>query len=234
MSTPGRDVASCHGVIKNNQARPMRRAVHWYNVKGQVHAMKVLHHARQAVKPGQTLGRAIRYPPGLLAKSQFPPCSRPLPLTMAHRRASGAGNTPDRGDARGLSRDHYDNQRLADGCEREVVIGHGQGIWVPSGSDRRQRERLFVISFGLEVVAIVLFMHAGAIRFWNYALYCGAIAAGVLTLLDLPQPSDYAAEGYRVLWTLCGVGIAVLVIFLAGLLARRTAKAPPQPATQPA
>jgi hypothetical protein len=94
--------------------------------------------------------------------------------------------------------------------------------------------RLFVISFGLEVVAIVLFMHAGAIRFWNYALYCGAIAAGVLTLLDLPQPSNYAAEGYRVLWTLCGVGIAVLVMFLADLLARRTAKAPSQPATQPA
>jgi uncharacterized membrane protein YccC len=94
--------------------------------------------------------------------------------------------------------------------------------------------RMFVISFGLEVVAIVLFMHAAAIRFWNYALYCGAIAAGVLTLLDLPQPSDYAAEGYRVLWTLCGVGIAVLVMFLADLLARRTAKAPPQPATQPA
>jgi uncharacterized membrane protein YccC len=91
-----------------------------------------------------------------------------------------------------------------------------------------------VISFGLEVVAIVLFMHAGAIRFWNYALYCGAIAAGVLTLLDLPQPSNYAAEGYRVLWTLCGVGIAVLVMFLADLLARRTAKAPSQPATQPA
>jgi hypothetical protein len=94
--------------------------------------------------------------------------------------------------------------------------------------------RLFAISRGLEVVAIVLFMHAAAIRFWNYALYCGAIAAGVLILVDLPQPSDYAAEGYRVLWTLCGVGIGVLVMFLAGLLARRTAKAPPQPAAQPA
>jgi hypothetical protein len=67
-----------------------------------------------------------------------------------------------------------------------------------------------------------------------YALYCGAIAAAVLILLDLPQPSNYAAEGYRVLWTLCGAGIGVLVMFLAGLLARRTAKAPSQPATQPA
>jgi hypothetical protein len=57
----------------------------------------------------------------------------------------------------------------------------------------------------------------------------------VLTLIDIPQPSDYAAEGYRVLWTLCGVAIGVLVMLIAGLLAKRTAKAPPgQPADVPA
>ena len=94
--------------------------------------------------------------------------------------------------------------------------------------------RLFTITLGLEVVAIVLIMHGVAIRLVNYALYCAVIAAAVLILLDLPQPSNYGAEGYRVLWTLCGVGIAVLVMLLAGLLAKRTAKAPPQPATQPA
>jgi hypothetical protein len=94
--------------------------------------------------------------------------------------------------------------------------------------------RLFAISRGLEVVALIVLMHGAAIRFWNYALYCAAIAAGVLIFEDLPQPSDYAAEGYRILWTLCGVGIGVLVMFLAGLLARRTAKAPPRPAAQPA
>jgi len=92
--------------------------------------------------------------------------------------------------------------------------------------------RLFAITRGLEVVALVLLMHGAAIRFWNYALYTGAIAAGVLILADLPQPSSYAAEGYRVLWTLCGAGIGVLVMLLTGLLAKRTAKAPPQPATQ--
>jgi len=86
----------------------------------------------------------------------------------------------------------------------------------------------------MQVVAFVILINGVGIRFWNYALYCGAIAAGVLILIDLPQPSDYAAEGYRVLWTLCGVGIGVLVMFLAGLLARHTAKAPPQPAAQPA
>ena len=77
-------------------------------------------------------------------------------------------------------------------------------------------------------------LHGAAIHFWNYALYCGAIAAGVLILVDLPQPADYADEGYRVLWTLCGAGIGVLVMLLAGLLAKRTAKAPPQLAAQPA
>lgn len=58
--------------------------------------------------------------------------------------------------------------------------------------------RLFAVLRGLEMVALVLLMHAVAIRFWNYALYTAAIAAGVLILIDLPQPSDYAAEGYRV------------------------------------
>jgi hypothetical protein len=69
----------------------------------------------------------------------------------------------------------------------------------------------------------------------HYALYCSAIAAGVLLLIDLPQPTNYGDEGYRLLWTLCGVAIGVLVMFLAGLLGkRRTAKAPPQPTKQPA
>jgi uncharacterized membrane protein YccC len=85
-------------------------------------------------------------------------------------------------------------------------------------------QRLVAMTYGLEVVALVLFMHAAAIRFWNYAIYCAAIAAGVLILVDLPQPANYSAEGYRVLWTLCGVGIAVVVMVLAGMLARRTAK----------
>ena len=94
--------------------------------------------------------------------------------------------------------------------------------------------RLLAISLGLEVVALACLMHGMAIRFWNYALYTAAIAAGVLILIDLPQPTNYSAEGYRVLWTLCGVAIGVLVMLLAGLLGkRRTAKAPPRPAAQP-
>ena len=92
---------------------------------------------------------------------------------------------------------------------------------------------LLAITHGLEVVALVLFMHAAGIRFWNYALYYATITAGVLILLDLLQPSNYGAEGDRVLWTLCGVAIGVLVMFLAGLLARRKSAAKqPAPAGQ--
>jgi hypothetical protein len=78
---------------------------------------------------------------------------------------------------------------------------------------------LVAVTRGLETVALVLLAHAVAARFLNYAIYCAAIAAGVLTLLDLLQPTDYSAEGYRALWTLGGVAIGVAVMFLAGRLA---------------
>ena len=120
-------------------------------------------------------------------------------------------------------------QRLAG-----ALIGAAAAMLVLLIPASEHRLTLLSITIGLEVVAIVLIMHAVAIRLWNYALYSAAIAAAVLILLDLPQPSNYGAEGYRVLWTLCGVGIAVLVMLLADQLAKRTAKAPPQPATQPA
>ncbi|MEU2626616.1 FUSC family protein [Kitasatospora sp. NPDC007106] len=84
--------------------------------------------------------------------------------------------------------------------------------------------RFFAMTRGLEVVALVLFVHAVGIRFLNYALYSAAIAAGALILADLPQPSHYAAEGYRVLWTVCGAGISLVVMLLAGLLAKRAAQ----------
>jgi Fusaric acid resistance protein-like len=95
--------------------------------------------------------------------------------------------------------------------------------------------RLVAITLGLQAVAFVFFLHGAAIRFWNYAIYCAFIAAGVLTLIDLPQPTNYNAEGERVLWTLCGVAIAVVVMLLAGLLSKRQHRTPakqPVPAVQ--
>jgi len=81
--------------------------------------------------------------------------------------------------------------------------------------------QLVTITHGLTVVALVIFMHAAATRFWNFTVFTAAISAGVLILLDLPQPSNYGAEGYRILWTLYGVGIGVIVILLATLLTRQ-------------
>ena len=42
--------------------------------------------------------------------------------------------------------------------------------------------------------------------------------------MDLAYPADLASEGCRVLFTLAGVGIAVIGTFLAGLLRKRTAR----------
>ena len=93
---------------------------------------------------------------------------------------------------------------------------------------------LLTTTLAFQVVALVFVVHGVGTRFWNYALCYSAISAGVLLLIDAPQPTDYADEGYRLLWTLCGVAIGVAVMLLAGLLGkRRTAKAP-QPATRPA
>ena len=116
-------------------------------------------------------------------------------------------------------------QRLAG-----ALIGAAAAALVPLLPASEHGIRLSVITPGLEVVALVLLMHGVAIRFWNYAFYTGAIAAGAPILVDLPRPSDYRPEGYRVLWTLCGVAISVLMMLVAGLLAKRTDKAPSQPA----
>ena len=40
-------------VTKNNQARPVRRALAWYDVQGQAHDIAVLHRRRRALKPGK-------------------------------------------------------------------------------------------------------------------------------------------------------------------------------------
>ena len=80
-------------------------------------------------------------------------------------------------------------------------------------------------------------------KWQGFNLLRGAILAVVLGLLIivgvLPQDRRYflsasfAAEGRRILFTLAGVGIAVIVMFLADRLQRRAAKAaPPAPAHQ--
>ena len=40
-------------VTKNNQARPVRRAVAWYNVQSQAHDVQVLRRGRRALRSGR-------------------------------------------------------------------------------------------------------------------------------------------------------------------------------------
>jgi hypothetical protein len=91
-------------------------------------------------------------------------------------------------------------------------------LLIPAGETGR---KLFAVTHGLEVVALVLLAHGIITHSWNYALYTAAVAAAALVLTDLPQPSDYAAEGYRMLWTLCGVAIGVLTITVTTFLSKR-------------
>jgi hypothetical protein len=74
----------------------------------------------------------------------------------------------------------------------------------------------------LALVIVILGALAGAIRTVNYAWYCAAVAGAVLIGLDLPHPSSLADEGRRILFTFVGVAIAVLVMFVADRLAKRT------------
>jgi hypothetical protein len=115
-----------------------------------------------------------------------------------------------------------------------ALIGAGAAVLLLLIPANEHGFRLFQIDHGLQLVALILLMHAIAARFFNYGLYYACITAAVLILADISQPSNYGAEGDRVLWALCGVGIGVFVMFLAGLLAKRRANAPPQPASQPA
>jgi hypothetical protein len=85
------------------------------------------------------------------------------------------------------------------------------------------------ITHGLQTVALVFFMYAAALQLWNHAVFFGALTAAVLIDLDIRQPANYGAEGGRVLWTLCGVAIAWVVMLLAGLLGKRTGKASSHP-----
>jgi len=80
----------------------------------------------------------------------------------------------------------------------------------------------------LEVIVVVLLALAGSIRTVGYTWYTAAVAGAVLIAMDVPHPSNLTDEGRRILFTFAGVGIAVIVMFLAGLLQRRTAKPLPQ------
>jgi len=76
----------------------------------------------------------------------------------------------------------------------------------------------------LEWTIIILAVIGVTIQGVNYAYYTAAMAGAALIAVDLPHPTNYAAEGRRVLFTFIGVGIGVIVMFIADLLGKRSAK----------
>ncbi|MER7755266.1 FUSC family protein [Kitasatospora sp. NPDC097643] len=83
----------------------------------------------------------------------------------------------------------------------------------------------------LGAAVVVLGALAGAIWAWNYTWYCAAVAGAVLIGEDVSNPTNLSEEALRVAFTFVGVGIAVVVMLLGNLLAKRSSgKARPQPA----
>ena len=78
----------------------------------------------------------------------------------------------------------------------------------------------------LEVIVVVLVALAASIHGVNYAWYTAAMAGAILIAADVPHPSNLADEGRRILFTFAGVGIAVIVMFLADLLQKHSAAKP--------
>jgi uncharacterized membrane protein YccC len=79
----------------------------------------------------------------------------------------------------------------------------------------------------LVAIIVVFFASMASLFKVNYALFCAALAGAVLIALDLPNPTNFSAEGRRVLYTLAGVALAVIVSLLLGLLKERSARAAP-------
>jgi hypothetical protein len=87
-------------------------------------------------------------------------------------------------------------------------------------------------TYALDVLIIVLGAIGGSVRGLNYTLYTAAIAGCVLISSAVSHhTSSLSTELQRVLYTLAGVGIAVIVMLLVTQLQKRAAKpASPQPA----
>ena len=109
------------------------------------------------------------------------------------------------------------------GLQRVIGAGMGAVVAIPILLAVHDKDALVVI--------IILLAAIGAsIHGVNYAYYTAAIASAALIAADLPHPTNYAAEGRRVLFTFIGVGIAVVVMFIADRMQTRSAKAAPTPA----
>jgi hypothetical protein len=87
-------------------------------------------------------------------------------------------------------------------------------------------------TYALNALIVALAAIGGSIRGVNYTLYAAAIAGCVLVSSAVSHhTSSLSTEAQRVLYTLAGVGIAVIVMLLVSQLQKRTAnKTTQQPA----
>jgi len=115
-----------------------------------------------------------------------------------------------------------DQSRLV-GLQRVIGAAVGAVVAIPILLTVHNRD-------ALEVTIILLVAIGFAIHGVNYAYYTAAIASAALIAADLPHPTNYAAEGRRVLFTFIGVGIGVVVMFIADRMQKRSAKATLKPA----
>ncbi len=103
------------------------------------------------------------------------------------------------------------------GLQRIIGAGMGAVVAIPILLAVDNKDALVVI--------VVLLAAIGAsIHGVNYAYYTAAIASAALIAADLPHPTNYAAEGRRVIFTFIGVGIAVVVMFVADRLKQHSAQ----------
>jgi len=116
----------------------------------------------------------------------------------------------------------YEQSRLV-GLQRLVGAALGAAVAIPFLILVHSRN-------ALEAIIIVLAGIGAAIHGVNYAFYAAAIAAAALIAVDLPNPTNYTAEGKRVLFTFAGVGIGLVVIFIADRMQKHSAGATLKPA----
>ena len=74
----------------------------------------------------------------------------------------------------------------------------------------------------LEAIVVLLAGLAASTRAASYALYCAAMATLVLIAEDVTHPTNFSAEGRRILFTFVGLAIGIAVLGIGGLIAKHS------------
>ena len=102
------------------------------------------------------------------------------------------------------------------GVQRLVGTALGAAVaavFLVSVTSTRALEEIIILLMGVGVSILAV----------NYTVYTLALAGAALIALDLPHPTNLAAEGRRIFYTFAGIAIAIVVMFLASQLQKRKA-----------